>query len=532
MPDAALAVSGKYQAMKGELILLSENTLYGHALHSAVLGQSLITSDFPVEVDWEFEKGTLSVINSQPVNLTLALTSPGILVNGKMTTCQKENDLYYFNLAEGRHDITGAIPSVKVRKSISVELRKLLNLAQQRRTQQLKENALITKSTIPSFSPVMKGNIGGKPIESIIIPAPQGDNIGMATGKTIIILNSDGKELRKMTTSGDVRVLHWWAEPKLLLAGCADEQVFAFDELGQKKWEFTSVMDPAVYEAGKPYWFKSAYPGISGLYSGNFDNGLNRAFIGSATSLETIDETGQLVKRIPVFWGPGRQFLMVNASDGSKNLLVGRSPNGYNTLVIINSKNFKDIGHSYAGVPPGHTFVDGWLSMNRYDNFLVDLNNDGNKEVVSAINGTWNRITIYTTDGKPLYNAQFGPGVKGPRTNLRMMDVGDINGDRKQEIIVGLSAGFVNALDGQAKKLWAKLLSSPPTVVKVVKEGGKTWICVGCEDGTVLAIDGRGEILKQGKVTGRPVDLQVVQTQKGKIAVMTTETGEVNGFSL
>lgn len=142
-----------------------------------------------------------------------------------------------------------------------------------------------------------------------------------------------------MTTSGDVRVLHWWAEPGLLLAGCVDEQVNAFDDYGQRKWEFTSVMDPAVYEAGKTYWFKSAYPGIYGLYSGSFDNGKNRA----------------------------------------------------------------------------------------------DLNYDGNREVVSAINGTWNRVKIYSECGDPLYNAQFGPVVREPRANIRMMDIDDFSGDGKKE---------------------------------------------------------------------------------------------------
>ena len=108
-------------------------------------------------------------------------------------------------------------------------------------------------------------------------------------------------------------MLRWWDEPQLLLAGCVDEKVIAFDREGRRKWVFTSEMDPAVYEAAKTYWFKSApgHEGIHGLYTGAFDEGKSRCFVGSACTLEILDETGKLVKRTPVFWGPCWKFLLV-----------------------------------------------------------------------------------------------------------------------------------------------------------------------------------------------------------------------------
>jgi hypothetical protein len=333
-----------------------------------------------------------------------------------------------------------------------------------------------------------------------------------------------------MKVKGNVRVLNWWEDHGLLLAGCDNEEVVAFDENGNEKWIFTSVMDQAVYEAGKPYWFKSAYPGIYGLYSGRFDNGKSRAFVGSACTLEIIDENGNLVKRMPIFWGPGRQFLLTDSPDGSRNLLIGRYGNDFVTLVAVNSKTMAESYRGYHEVPEGHTFVNGWDAMNRYDNFLTDLDGDGKKEIVSAINGAWNRITVYNLEGRPLYNAQFGPGIKGARTNMRMMDTGDIDGDGKQEIVAAISAGFVNALNSRAEKLWATQLLSPPAVMKVIKDDSFTWICAGCEDGTVVALSGKGKILKTGKVNGKPVDLQVMSTPEGKAAVILTDTGGINGF--
>ncbi len=530
LPEAALAVSGKYNDMTGELILLSEKTLFGHALLTAKLGQTLLTSDNPLDIDWDFEKSILSLVNPKPVKLALALSSPTVIINGKSITGEKEAELYFYNLPAGRHEIIGANPSGQVRKSLSAELPGLLNLARERRAQQIKQDAMVTNEQIPVFSPVMKTEITGKPVEIVIIPSPQGDLICTASGSTISIIDSKGQMVRNMNTAGEIKVMHWWPESNLLLAGCLDEKVIAFDVQGQKRWEFTSVMDPEVYEAAKTYWFKSAHPGVSGISTAIFDEGKSRIFVGSACTLEILDEKGQLVKRLPVFWGQGRHFLVVDAPDGSKNLLIDRWTNDFIDMVIINSKKMKEVGRGYDEYPEGHTSIGGWDAMNRYDNFLTDLDGDGNREVVSAVNGLWNRLTIFTESGKPLYNAQFGPGVKDPRMNMRMVDIGDLDDDGKQEIVVAHYSGYLTVLDAKANKIRAISFPSPPTVVKIVKDAGKTWICVGCEDGTVTALDNLGNCLKEGKVNGRPIDMKVLLTPKGLLSVIVTDQGNVSGF--
>jgi hypothetical protein len=96
-------------------------------------------------------------------------------------------------------------------------------------------------------------------------------------------------------------------------------------------------MDPAVYEAAKPYWFKSApgHEGVHGLSTGRFDGGKSRCFVGSACTLEILDEHGKLVKRTPVFWGPCWKFLLVAAADSSPNLLIAQWPNGSDDLAVV-----------------------------------------------------------------------------------------------------------------------------------------------------------------------------------------------------
>ena len=102
------------------------------------------------------------------------------------------------------------------------------------------------------------GQIGGKVSAAAVIPGAGGTQLAVAEGNTIHLLTPAGQEIRTLQTDGAIRVLRWWDECQLLLAGCADEKVIAFDREGRREWVFTSEMDPAVYEAAKTYWFKSA----------------------------------------------------------------------------------------------------------------------------------------------------------------------------------------------------------------------------------------------------------------------------------
>ncbi len=532
LPEPAIAVAGDYMDNSAELMILSGKSLYGQRVSSAGFGYVLAESDTPVTIDWDFDTGNMELINTVPVKLELAVNNPGLTLNGKNIKGRKLNGNFIFEISPGRNYIKKAILSTDIREKLLAQLYNCNKLAEKIYNDQIPKEVTTTIPSSPVMVPVMQTMLHGRPATSEVIPSEDEDMICTAVANTIVIMDGEGKEIRKMNTSGDIRVLHWWADHSLLLAGCVDEQLVAFDKQGNKKWEFTSVMDPAVYEAGKPYWFKSAYPGIYGLYSGVFDKGKSRVFVGSACTLEILDENGSLVKRIPVFWGPGRRFLMIDQTDGSKNLLVGRWSNDWPTFAVINSQTMSETSRGYNNVPGGHTFVNGWSAMNRYDNFHTDLNGDGRKEIVSAINGTWNRVTIYDEDGKPLFNTQIGPGIIGERTNIRMMDVGDIDGDGKQEIVVGLSSGFVNALDHKAQKIWSKSLSSPPTIVKIIKETEITWLCVACEDGRILAMDNTGKIHQEGILKGKPIDIQVIKSKGLPLTVVFSDLGEVSGFRL
>ncbi|NLX96560.1 MAG: hypothetical protein GXY83_10325 [Rhodopirellula sp.] len=533
VPQRALVVAGEFEEVKGELVVLAEDHLYGHAATEAVL----VSAGEPLDFDWDFAGGLLHVTAAKPTQLKLMLASADDLrLDGEAAKGSFQQGAYTISLPAGRHELTQAIPSGEVLSKLAGYLERT-----QATGQKLREEA--TTATVPAtptaadLSVAMNAQIGGKAAAMIEMVSAAGPQLCVAAGRTIHVLSPDGEEIRQLKTDGDVRVLYWWAEPRLLLAGCVDEKVIAFDADGERRWVFSSQMDPAVYEAAKTYWFKTApgHEGIHGLYAGSFDEGKNRCFVGSACTLEILDESGKLVKRMPIFWGPGRKFLLVDGPDQSRNLLVARWLNGTDTLAVVNSRTLTETGRGYYGVPAGHAYVGGWSAQNRTGLFYEDLDGDGSKEVATAINGTWNRVTVYSDEGQAIDNAQFGPGASSAeRAQMRDMAVADLDGDGKKEIVVGISEGLVVVLNSHCRKVWATRLSSPPFSVRcLAPRGGRLpWVVAGCEDGTVAALDGKGRIVGLGKVNGRPLFLEGIESETGPLAVFATDKGEVKAFEL
>ncbi len=501
LPSPALVVVGEFQGVTAELAIVTEDHLYGKGL---VAVEGLMTADAPVDVDWDFQAGTLHIVTEKWTN-ALGLSLP-----------------------PGRLFFDGMKPDPASLKKTADYLAALLDQGKEKRSEAMDAARSKARPEAPALATAMTANVGGQVVDLITV----GDSIYAAEGKTVHILSPDGKELRTLEADGDIRMLRWWKEHDLLLVGCVDEQVIAFDENGERRWVFTSEMDPAVFRAAKTYWFKSApgHEGIHGLYTGVFLDGKSQAFVGSACTLEILDENGKLIKRMPQFWGKVSHFAMVDGPDGTLNLLASRKYCGTNRVAIINNKTLNPNPRSFNSVPPGATYVPGWSSMNRHHLFYEDMDGDGVKEVISETNGTWNRVTIWRVNGEALYDASFGPGDRIPAKNMRDVDIADLNGDGKKEIVVATSAGLVVALDHQCQKLWSSRLSSPATVMKCIvpKSGKLPWIVIGCEDGAVVVLNGEGELIRLDSVSGRPTCIDVL----GDTALLATDKGEVKAFKI
>ena len=285
-------------------------------------------------------------------------------------------------------------------------------------------------------------------------------------------------------------------------------------------------MDGAVYEAAKTWFKERPATRASGLHTGAFDEG--RAGVSGALHAGNPRRGWKLVKRLPVFWGQAK-FLLVPAQDLAR---ISSFPDGP-TAPRAGDRQQQSHGRD-RGYYGSHT-TSAAGPQNRTAVFHEDIDGDGTKELATAINGTWNRVTVYSDKGVPLYNAQFGPGrSSAPRAQMRDMDVADLDGDGKKELVVGISEGLVVALDGKCQPIWSTRLPSPPVSLRsITPPGAKTpQVVVGCDDGAVAAFDEKGKLIRLGKVAGRPAHIVPLQTSTGPLAVVATDQGEVKAFRI
>ena len=532
LPKPALAVTGTHEGISGELVILATDHLHGLDLREAGLGGPLLEADSNVNVDWDFDTGTLAVATDADVVLKLAVEdASGLALNGEeLKSTPSASGRTEVAVSSGRHEITGAKPSRAAAEVLATELgARLQQGLDARRTASLAGGPALPD--VETLDPSCSGRVGGKVVDLVTFELDGQRRICAAEGETVHVLGPDGQVLRTLQTDGAIRTLRWWDEHGLLLAGCVDDQTIAFDPAsGERRWVFMSQEDPAVFRAAKPYWFKTApgHAGVHGVHTGTFLDGKSQAFLGGACTLEIVDENGQLVERMPVFWGPGSKFALIDGPEGSTNLLIARQPTDSHALAVINNRAPEPRTRSFRDVPAGFTNIGGWACMSRKHIFYEDVNGDGRKEVVSEVNGTWNRVTVWSEDGTPLHNVHLGPGQRIPAQNVRDLDLADLNGDGTRQILAALSSGLVLALDCRCERLWSVSLPSPPTVLACVGAGETARIVVGCEDGALVVMDGKGTIVQKGQVKGGPTRIEAI----GGEVLIATDEGEITAWTI
>ncbi|MHC4442488.1 MAG: hypothetical protein ACYTA5_07835 [Planctomycetota bacterium] len=325
LPAPALAVVGQDRRVDARLAVLAQDHLFGQGLtrlsQQDLGARAIISANSPIDIDWDFATGRLHLSSDQEVQVNFALAAADAIRLDGQPLAEKldAHGRLIVQLNAGKHCIEAAKPPKGDLGEIKDYLARLFARARNQR-EKIKTTGLTkTQPKLPPLQTAMNANLGGKVADLITVPSSAGDRIYVAESNKVHVLIPDGQKLRTIETDGPIRNLRWWPEHQLLLVGCADEKVIALNSDGRKKWEFTSVMDPAVYRAAKDYWFKSApgHEGIHGLHTGVFLDGKSQAFVGSACTLEILNQNGNLIKRLPQFWGKVSNFAIVDAPDGS-----------------------------------------------------------------------------------------------------------------------------------------------------------------------------------------------------------------------
>ncbi len=536
LPQPAVAVAGEYEGTNAALAIIAGDHLYARDATAVVADAPLLEAGEPVKVMWDYAAGTVAVHAAADTTLAIRAAEGGVTLDGQPTACEVlDGGLMALTVPAGEHEISGAQPAEEMLAALPQWLDDQRATGEQMRAAAAAQEPPGTLPDVPELPLAMSAQVGEGVREVIAIPDGAGGQLACAAGgKTISFIAPDGTIVATAQTDGDIRDVQWWDEHELLIAGCADEQVIAFNRAGERQWVFVSEMDPAVFRAAKDYWFKSApsHAGIWGVYTGVFLDGESQCFVGSACTLEIIDENGQLIHRMPQFWGDPHVFQIIDGPGESLNLLAARRINGTHRVGIVNNETLDPGQRGFNAVPAGHTYVGGWSSLNRYHLLYEDLDGDGTREVISEINGSWNRVTVWDASGSPLYDASFGPGVRAPTRNMRDLVVADLDADGTMEVVTATSSGLVVALDHELNKEWARSMPSPPNVMAAVPADDEQWLVVGCGDGTLVALDARGEVVRAGTIEGMPGDLgmAVLETPDGPALVVGTRAGAVAAF--
>jgi VCBS repeat protein len=586
LPDPALVVCGQHDGLVGELVALSAERAWGTGVQRVGLEHALLTVEgavgadpgwttgtaAAVDLDWDLGTGELQLFAEAPVRLRLGKdVSVVVRLDGQPVELIDGAVL----VAPGSHTLTGAVVEAAARRRLREVLAATATAAISAAGQDAAAERTAAEAAIqdagpvlpsPAFADAGQGAAAG-PTAAPVPPPPASESesaphtparqlpelpvsfrvelpgpiaalealddvsdgmLAAATGSRVHLLDAAGGVPRVLDADADIRVLRWWSEAGLLLAGCVDEQVIAFDPLsGERAWSFTSEMDAAVWRAAKTYWFKSApgHAGIHGLYTGEFlqrpGAGSTQAFVGSACTLEILDARGELLERLPTFWGPGTHFALIDPRAGGRQLLVAREPTDSHALAVINRDKLDATPRGFAAPPPGHSDIGGWACMSRDHIFCADVDGDGELEVVSEINGTWNRVTVWALDGTPKHSIQLGPGDAIPARTVRDLELVDLDGDGIPEVLVALAGGTVLALDGTCRPLWSRRLDGPPTAL--CRGAGSARVLVAHEPGELVALDRAGRLVAWVGLRGA-ADI-VAHSRHG--AALGTREGEV-----
>ncbi|MGQ9732931.1 MAG: hypothetical protein ACUVX8_16865, partial [Candidatus Zipacnadales bacterium] len=310
LPEAAVAIAGKFENIEAETAIVSESHLFGRSLTSVAPNAPLLRADKPIDIDWEFSTGVVTVNVPDDTRVSLSFDpqrGTPKLDDGPDLRWSNTGMEATTTLPHGRHVLTGVWIPDELREKLVSWLRHQLTTGQHRRTQLLAARQTQPPVMLPDLPQAMATQVASEVVDLVAIPQGADTLLAVAEGQTVHLLSMEGVEVGTLQADGPIRMLRWWAEYGLLLVGCADEQVIAFALNGERKWVFTSEMHPDVFRAAKTYWFKSApgHEGIHGLYTGVFLEGKSQAFVGSACTLEILNEYGKLIKRLPVFWGQG-----------------------------------------------------------------------------------------------------------------------------------------------------------------------------------------------------------------------------------
>lgn len=157
--------------------------------------------------------------------------------------------------------------------------------------------------------------------------------------------------------------------------------------------------------------------------------------------------------------------------------------------------------------------IKKWIYIVR----VGDINNDGKTEIL--IGSRDRKLRALDSGGNLIWEQDFGEG------HPRYIKIGDVTGDKKNEVIISTHDAFVYVLNGATGEiLWSKefeieetagleMKKLTPIQIGDITGDGKLEILVGAEDGEFKIFDGKGNDLFTYEFDGPVYDMYVGENQ-------------------
>jgi hypothetical protein len=515
-----------------EAVLVGEEFVYAAGVRRLTCGVPLLAASKPVDVYWSLSDGKVALFCAEPTALAIAIACGNDLREREhaVLVTRVADGLTWTRLDRGEHALTGGIlpaPAVGLlRKKLDA-----LRAASSRQSPPRPGEQLPAR--LAELTPAATHEVHAAVTH--ILPGPR------RNGAESVYVISAANRVHPITLGGRLGVAiqapakimsaAYWPENDLLLLGGADDRVYAIDADGRTRWTFQSEMHAEVYSTGKTYWFKKDLPGIHGLATGNLTGRGTQAFVGSACTVEVLDEAGKLLRRVPVYWGACTVMQLVPNTDGTRKLVVAKAPNLSNTYSTIHGGTWAT--GSFGFNPPFQ------LSQSTLNILVDDLDRDGRPEVVCDTNGSMNHVRVYDCQGKTRWCAEFGPptaggtriGIAAPPPVMRGLVVVDFQGRGHKHVVTATEEGLVTAFQADGRQAWASYLPSPPRSLCTLPRPGGDLLAVGCDDGMVLLIDAAGHPIAKTQLRGAIRKLYAAGAPGHPLLIAGTDQGGVATFA-
>jgi len=524
----ALDLAEQQVRVDAEAVLVGDEFIYAAGMRQLTCAVPLLAANKPVDLYWTLRDGSVSLFCPEPTALAIAARRGNDLRERghSVLVTRIAEGLIWTRLDRGDHAITGAVLPDDAAEMLHAKLEGLRQSCSREAPSRLEEQL---PADLAELKPVATRQVEGAVMQ--ILPGP--DRGGVASVYVISAANRaypvtvDGTLQTAITSPAKIMSAAYWAEAKLLLLGGADDCVYAFDHAGKPRWTFQSEMHPDLYATGKTYWFKEALPGIYGLKTGSLTGEGTQAFVGSACTVEALDEAGQLVKRVPLYWGSCAVMEIVRNPDGTRKLLVAKSPNLSNTYSTVSGRDWST---GQFGVTPPFQLSQSTLNI-----LVDDLDHDGQVEVVCDTNGSMNNVRAYSTQGKQLWSAEFGPppagvakiGIRVPPPTMRGLVVADFQGTGQKHVVAATEEGLLTAFQADGKQSWVTYLPSAPRSLCTVPRASGDLVAAGCDSGMLLLIDAAGKPVAGTQLDGAVRQLHAVRTGAKPVLIAGTAKGAV-----